>query len=184
MTDIAIPMDGVQLRGLKRVEFEALVDTGVMEGKPVELLGGELITMSPQGSRHSFVIKALNRQLAPLMGQALDVGVQVPLAIDDESLPEPDISVTDPATRDAHPTSAHAVIEVAVTSQTYDLQHKAPRYAAAGVPLYIVLDLVEDRVVVHRDPEPDGYRTLSTLGAGGSLEIMGVTLDLAELLGG
>lgn len=35
-------------------EWHELVDTGVLEGKPVELMNGEIIQMSPEREEHSY----------------------------------------------------------------------------------------------------------------------------------
>lgn len=182
MTDVAIPAPGVRLRGLRRVEYERLIDTGVLEGERVELLGGELIEVSPQKPPHSEPIARLNSQLVPLMLQGYAVRVQLPLATDPMSLPEPDIAVTDPGSMDAHPTTAHAVIEVAHTSQQLDLVHKAPRYAAAEVPLYVVLDVRAGQAIVHTDPQDGSYGTVRRLDRDDEVVVLGVRLDLAQLL--
>ena len=35
-------------------EWHELIESGVLEGKPVELLDGEIIKMSPEGIPHSY----------------------------------------------------------------------------------------------------------------------------------
>ena len=182
MTDLIRPDEGVRVRGLRRVEFEQMVAQGMFEGEPIELLGGELVWVSPQGSPHGWAITRLTAMLAPLMARGLDVRIQLPLAVDDVSLPEPDVAVTDTTTPMAHPLAAHAAIEVSVTSQRLDLVHKAPRYAAAGIPLYVVLDMARARALVHRDPTPDGYGRVDELGPGDELDVLGAPIDLALLL--
>lgn len=184
MSTLVRAADGVELRGLRREEYERLIDAGVFEGERVELLGGEIIRMSPQSEPHSWAIMRLNAQLAPLMVAGYEVRVQLPLAVDDVSLPEPDVAVmTRRSSRTQRPTTALAVIEVAVTSQAVDLVHKPSRYAAAGVPLYVVLDVPAGRAVVHTDPTVDGYRSIRTAVPGDVVEVIDVTLDLVELLG-
>lgn len=183
MTQLAMPPEGVTLRGLRRVEFERMVETGLFVGEPIELLGGELIEMSPQGVAHGWAIEELTSQLAPLIAQGYAVRVQLPLAVDEESLPEPDVAVTDRSGPSGHPATAHAVIEVAATSQRYDLDHKAPRYAVADVPLYVVLDLRSSRAVVHREPVGGRYATTATLGPEGTMDVLGVPIDLRRILG-
>ena len=37
-------------------DYHQLIETGLLEGKPVELLEGELIEMSPEGIPHSYRI--------------------------------------------------------------------------------------------------------------------------------
>jgi hypothetical protein len=38
------------LRRWKRIEYERLVDLGVFEGEPLELLGGQLVVAEPKGA--------------------------------------------------------------------------------------------------------------------------------------
>lgn len=102
--------------------------------------------------------------------------------MDEVSLPEPGLAVTCPTGPTEHPSTAHAVIEVAVTSQRLDLAHKAPRYAAAGVPLYVVIDLADRQAVVHRDPGLEGYSRVERLGGADPLEVLGMPIDLGLLL--
>ena len=59
-----------------------------------------------------------------------------------------------------HPAGAELVVEVAVSSQRRDLLVKAPRYAAAGVPVYLVVDLDARRVIEHTDPRDGVYRSV------------------------
>ena len=80
-------------------------------------------------------------------------------------MPEPGIAavVGNPRDyRDAHPTAAALVVEVADTTLQFDRVEKASMYAGAGVRDYWVLNLVERVLEVYRDPEsragsPFGY---------------------------
>ncbi len=51
-------------------------------------------------------------------------------------------------------------IEVADASRDYDRTGKVPRYAAAGIPEMIPVDLVEDRISGYSEPREDGYRRI------------------------
>jgi Uma2 family endonuclease len=76
------------------------------------------------------------------------------------------------------------VIEVAKTSLRLDTTVKPPLYASAGVPDYWVVDVVGSRVLVFRDPRPNGYRTQTTHAAPGKLQPLAVNiapLDLSAL---
>jgi len=141
----------VARRPLLRREFDALVAAGAFTEERVELLGGELIAVTPQSSRPAWIVGRLTELLMLALGGRLTARVQLPLAISDDSEPEPKLAVTDPTTPDAHPTTAHLVIEVAESSLALDLVHKAPRYAAAGVAQYWVVDVAAREVVVHEE---------------------------------
>jgi Uma2 family endonuclease len=172
----------VRLRGLRRTEFERLVEAGDLDGEPVELLDGALVHMSPQGSRHAGVIHRLGQILTIALAGRYEVSQEKPLALDELSEPEPDIAIIDPRGLDAHPSTAHAVIEVAQTSQAVDLGWKADAYSRAGIPLYWVIDLQAQTLVVHTDASPEGYRSITTCPPTDVMDVLGVPVTLADLL--
>lgn len=51
----------------------------------------------------------------------------------------------------------------------YDRRVKIPLYARAGIPEVWVLDVRARRIYLHRDPSPDGYRTVHTVRGGDPL---------------
>jgi Uma2 family endonuclease len=66
----------------------------------------------------------------------------------------------------AHPTTALLVVEVSETTLRYDREAKGSLYAAAGIPEYWILNLVDRQLEMHRDPSVlhearygFGYRT-------------------------
>jgi Uma2 family endonuclease len=159
------------LRPLKRTEYDQLVDAGVFEGERVELLGGVLVTMSPQGAPHFWVIQ----QLQDILGQALagraTVRTQGPLALSDDSEPEPDIAVVALGDyRREHPSSALLLVEVSRSSRRID-RAKGRLYAAAMQPEYWIVDVERGTVEVHTEPGESGYGRLVTLRAGDELAL-------------
>ena len=182
MTTVPAADTGVARRPLWRREFDALVATGAFEGERVELLGGELIEMSPQGSRHSWIVERLAELLTLALAGRYSVRAQLPFALSDDSEPEPDIAVTDRTSPEAHPSSAHLIVEVAETSLNLDLVHKTPRYASAGVAEYWVVDVPAQQIVVHQDPTPGAYRQIRRVGRDSTLTVLGVTVQLSDFL--
>lgn len=85
-------------------------------GARVELIDGEIIEMSPQGSRHSTAVVLAEALLRRLLPDDAHIRVQMPLALDDRSVPEPDLAVVRGSPRDyrdRHPATALLVVEVA-----------------------------------------------------------------------
>lgn len=161
---------GERLRPLKRTEYERLVELGVFVDERVELLAGVLLAVSPQGARHAQTIQRLTHRLVIALDRRAEVRVQLPLAVSDESEPEPDLAVVAPGDYSAgHPSAALLVIEVAETSQHRDRTLKGQVYAAAGVPEYWLCDLAAGAIEVHREPAADGYRRLETRRTGESV---------------
>lgn len=180
------PLDDPELvrHGLTRAQFDRLVAAGEFEGQHVELLEGALVEMTPQGGPHRRAVVSLANRLVRQLPDDLFVAPQVPMATAADSEPEPDVYVIDAAANDSddHPSWAHVVIEVAVTSQRTDLLHKSRIYARAGIPQYWVVDLPGDRVVVHTDPQGDAYASVDARPLDTPLEIRGMPIVLADLL--
>lgn len=142
-------------------EYHRLIESGGFdEDSRVELLDGVIVAMSPKTPRHERAIGWLMYWLiGALDAERHEVGVGRPLTLS-RSEPEPDLFVI---ARDApssfHPATAILVIEVSVSSLPRDLGVKPVIYAAAAIPEYWVLDLDGRRLVVHTNPQPDGYAT-------------------------
>ena len=82
---------------------------------------------------------------------------QLPLAMDLYSAPEPDIAVVRGSPRDyrdAHPSSAVLVIEVADATLQQDRERKGSLYARAGISDYWIVNVPDRCVEVYRDPAP------------------------------
>jgi Uma2 family endonuclease len=141
-----------------RSEYERLVDLGLFHGKPVELIGGQLVVAEPQGSYHATGISVADEVLRAVLPPGWYVRIQAPVALDEESEPEPDLAVVSgsPRTyREAHPARAALVVEVAESSLAFDRNEKGSLYARAGIADYWIVNLVERVVEVYRDPVPD-----------------------------
>lgn len=179
----AEPIAPEPVRGITVQQYDLLVEAGLLEGWPVELLGGFLAEMTPQGAPHYRVIRRLTVLLAHAIDPAvLELGAQGPMQATDIDEPEPDLAVF-PLT-EGHPIGGLLVVEVAVTSQRRDLVLKPAVYSAAGVPDYWVIDVPGRRVVVHRDPDAGRYATITTHRPPERLRPLhlDVTVDLASLL--
>ena len=161
------------LRRWKRAEYERLVDLGLFQSDPVELIGGQLVVAEPQGSYHATAVGAADDALRAVLPPGWIVRAQMPVALDDESAPEPDLAVV-PGTRadyrESHPSRPALVLEVADSSLDFDRQHKGSLYARAGVQDYWIVNLIDRVLEVYRDQGPDQsapygwrYRSVETL---------------------
>jgi len=186
----------VKTRRWKRVEYERLIENGFFQpGDPVELVGGQLIVAEPQGSRHFAAIRAVEEALRAAFGPGWDVRGQGPLALDDESEPEPDVAVVPGSFRDyvvEHPSRPVLVIEVSESSLALDREHKGSLYARADLADYWIVNLVDGAVEVYREPTPDPaasfgwrYRSVAVLGPEASVSPLaspGANIRVADLL--
>jgi Uma2 family endonuclease len=189
-------VEAAAIRRWTRLEYERLVDLGVFRpGERLELLDGVLVVREPQGSRHAAGIRLVLAALRRALGDAWQIDSQLPIALDDDSEPEPDVSVVPPdrrAYRDAHPSRPALVVEVADASYRTDREGKSSLYARAGIPDYWVLDLRHDHLEVHRDSSANpetvfgwGYRSVVTLRPPAAIEPLiapGTPIPVAALL--
>ena len=155
------------LRPLRRTEYDQLVELGAFIEEHVELLDGALVTTSPAGPQHASVVQRLTELLVLRLAGRASVRVQSPFAAGPVSEPEPDLAVVPPGSYDtAHPDRAHLIVEVAKASLLRDLIDKARIYAECQVPEYWLVNLVERRLEVHRDPRDGAYRNVTVLQDG------------------
>ena len=170
-------------------EYHRMAEVGLLgEDDRVELLEGEIIDMSPIGSRHAACVNRLTRLLATGLGDRAIVAVQNPVRVSDLSEPQPDLAVL--RARDDFyaeqlpgPADVLLLIEVADTSLAFDRHVKVPLYARAGVPEVWVVDLDGEVVEVFRGPGPEGYADAARAGRHESLAAAGVSVTAAEILG-
>lgn len=183
------------LRRWSRLEYERLVDLGAFDREPVELVGGRLIVAEPQGTYHVTAVGMIGGRLGTVLPPGWIVRTQAPLALDEESAPEPDLAVVRGTWTDyraAHPAQAALLVEVADSSLTFDREQKGSLYARAGAQDYWIVNLVDRVLEVHRDPAVDStapygwrYRTSRTLGPPDTvvpLAFPAVRLAVGELL--
>jgi Uma2 family endonuclease len=179
----------------RRVEYERLVDVGAFENEPIELVGGQLIVAEPKGSPHAAGVGMASDALRAALPPGWIVRVQDPLALDDESAPEPDVAVVrgrHADYREAHPARAALIVEVAESSLTFDRVQKGSLYARAGIVDYWIVNLVDRLVEVYRDPGPDltapfgwRYASVERLRPPAALTLLGVpaaAISVAALL--
>ncbi len=150
---------------LSRAEYDRAVEAGVFDPDArLELIDGDLLSMTPQGSRHATGVDLVADALRHAFGAGFHVRMQFPLATSDYSEPEPDVAVVTGDVRDyrdAHPTTAVLVVEVSDDSLRRDRTVKQRIYARCGIPEYWILALPDARLEIHRDPAGDGYRTVT-----------------------
>jgi len=94
-----------------------MIDAGVLTTEDrVELIDGEIVTVTPQKSRHATAVSLAETALRHAFREHYHVRSQLPLALDATSEPGPDVAVVAGAVRDyrdAHPSTALLVVEVA-----------------------------------------------------------------------
>lgn len=140
-----------------RAEYERLIELGVFRpGERLELLDGYLVLREPQYTPHTLGIRMVEEALRLAFPVGWDVRVQMPIALDDYSEPEPDVAVVPGSYRDyrtEHPSQPALVVEVSQRMLATD-RRKARLYARAGVPEFWIVNLVNGVLEVYRAPAP------------------------------
>lgn len=156
-------------------EYHRMAQVGILnEDDRVELIRGEIVQMTPIGSRHASCVARLTDVLVTgLHGRAV-LWPQNPLTVLPDSEPEPDIILLryrDDFYRNAlpGPGDVELLIEVADTSLRYDRGVKGSLYAEAGVPEYWVVDLDGRGVEIHRHPSGGRFGYTERVGIGATL---------------
>lgn len=172
--------------------YDQMIAAGVFdEDERLELLGGEIIEMSPIGIKHAMCVNRINQVLTLRLGTRAIVSVQNPINLDRHSEPQPDVAVLQPredfyAGGHPEPEDILLLIEVADSSLEYDRQMKLPRYAQAGIAEVWLADVEANVVTVYRQPTPQGYvwqQTYQRDEAWTLLAFPEVTVTAVDLLG-
>jgi Uma2 family endonuclease len=141
---------------MTRIRYDRLVDVGIFgPDDRVELLDGLLVGREPQGKRHAAVVVLVRAALEKAFGRGYHVREEKPIALDEQSEPEPDVVVVPGQPRDyldAHPSRPVLLVEVAETSLSIDRLRKGGLYARAGIADYWVVNLLDDVLEVYREP--------------------------------
>jgi len=148
-------------------EYMQMGEIGMFRHGPrVELLDGEVITMSPIGPAHAYIVDALNEIIPDQVRGICVVRVQGPIWLNDDSMPEPDFAVLR-TPRDKYaqshpkPGDVPLLIEVAQSSFDYDRNEKLPRYAKAEIPEVWIGDVEGQSIEQYTLPHGERYSQLA-----------------------
>ncbi|MBL1208360.1 MAG: Uma2 family endonuclease [Geminocystis sp. GBBB08] len=168
ITETSPNVYSLPLRLLTVREYNLMAEVGILtHQEKVELINGQIITMSPQGSFHAAAITRTNRLFTKDFNQVL-IRLQLPIIVNDFSQPEPDIAIVkydslDYDDRHPNATEVYLIIEIADTTLKTDLEVKRQLYASANIPEYWVLDLKQRQLYVYRESNSQDYQTTMIL---------------------
>ncbi len=156
-------------------QYERMAESGILlEDDRVELLDGEIVEMTPIGSRHAGCVNRLNGLFSSTFQSRAIVTVQNPIRLDDLSEPQPDVALLKPrsdfyARAHPRPEDVLLVIEVIETSADYDRKVKLPLYAKAGIQEVWLVELSQGVVEAHRTPMKGRFSEVSRVRKGQKL---------------
>ncbi len=168
-------------------DFVRMAEFGFFtEDDRIELIGGELVPMSPKGNRHERVCGALHTWFRRSLPPEFDYHPEPGWHADEANYFEPDF-LFGPEGFDRtsiNPADVLLLIEVAHSSLAFDTTTKAGQYAALGVREYWVVNAVTLAARVHREPSVGSYASVVVVAPSDTLEphlIPPLTVRLADL---
>jgi Uma2 family endonuclease len=136
-----------------------------------ELVGGEIVPMSPKGRRHEAIREALAFRFSRAAPEGVFVASESRFNLADDTFVIPDILVRPGAIRtpDLRGKDALLIVEVAETSLAYDRGMKALLFASHGVCEYWVINAPTLVTAVHTGPSATGFGEIKEVGPKGTL---------------
>ncbi|MGE0130282.1 MAG: Uma2 family endonuclease [Blastocatellales bacterium] len=156
----------VARRLITTAEYHKMIEAGVFhEDERLELLDGEIIEMSPIGSRHVAAVNRLNEILGTQLRGIAIISVQNPIELSEHSEPQPDLTVLKRradfyAEALPLPEDVLVAIEVSDTTVEKDRGLKIPAYARAGLAEAWLVDLFNDRIEIYSQPNNGVYQEI------------------------
>jgi Uma2 family endonuclease len=147
-------------------DIEAMVKAGILqEDDRIELIGGELVPMSPKGNHHEVLKAALNHYWVRRLPESFRLISETTFHLAPDTYLEPDFVFYDKAAgvRGLSAQTAQLVVEIADSSFAYDMGRKAALYATFGIRELWVIHAVRLETRIHREPSAEGYRAIADL---------------------
>ena len=138
-------------------QYHEMVRQGILtEDHEVELLNGLLVAKMTKSTSHRVAKWLAQNSLAKVTPEGWYVDSQDAITLS-TSEPEPDVMVIRGQPRDYlehHPLAGELalVVEVSDSSLRHDKGFKKAIYAAAAIPVYWIINLIDRRVEVFTDP--------------------------------
>lgn len=157
-------------------EYHSMIESGLLADKPVELLNGEIVEISPQRActhvreEHSYTNDDVAQLLRDKLTGLAKIRESHPITLDN-SEPEPDIAIVRlPKTiytqHHPYPEDIYWLIEISHKTLNKDLTEKSMIYAQNNIPEYWVIDLVNKQLIIHTNPRNNQYTQIKTYKSG------------------
>ena len=188
---VTLAAEGLPRRAFSVADVERMVEVGLLDpDERIELIGGELVPMSPKGAQHEVLKNMLLAAIIRQISTDWITAIETTYRLSTNTYLEPDIVIfpRDIKFSGLRGYEAEMVIEIADTSLGYDLGRKAMLYASFGIKELWVIDARTRLTTVHREPARNGYKNVFTRREDDILEAAFVpvlilslsTLDLPE----
>ncbi|MEL4896806.1 Uma2 family endonuclease [Crocosphaera sp. Alani8] len=151
-------------------DYHKIIETGILSDRPVELLEGTIIEMSPECPLHRKKCDSVADYLREKLKGYAKVYEAHPTTLS-TSEPEPDIAIVRlPISlydnRHPYPEDIYWLIEISDKTLSKDLQQKRLIYGNAGIRQYWVIDVEKRELKVFRNLLNGDYQKQETYTTG------------------
>jgi Uma2 family endonuclease len=178
VTAVAAPLAPfAALRRFSVAEYHRMIDAGILdEDDQVELLAGYVVLKMPHNPPHDTALQRSRKRIEALLPPGWDCRIQCPVTLPD-SEPEPDLAIVRGdedtyAARHPGPADVGLLVEVSDSTLDRDRDGKGPIYAAAGIAVYWIVNLVDRQVEVRTVPAGGVYAPCQVFAAGASVPLV------------
>ncbi|EDX77218.1 conserved hypothetical protein [Coleofasciculus chthonoplastes PCC 7420] len=152
-------------------DYHQMIESGILAGRQVELLDGQIIDMSPELPIHRVTYRRGVKYLEALLGTQAVVFAIAPVTLPSDGEPPPDICIAIPPEsrydqRHPQPQDIYWLIEVSNSTLSYDLNDKAQMYARDQIRDYWVIDIIGSQLWVHREPNQGKHQSVVKYSTG------------------
>ena len=170
--------------------YQQMGAAGIFLNHPrVELIDGEIYTMTPLSPLHNSHVDKISRFFNKVLFDEVLVRTQGSIRTDAYSEPEPDVAILHLdknfySKRQVTSKDIHLIVEVAVLTVQNDRTVKLKKYASSGIPEYWIVIPKKKIVEVYRKPEDDTYLEKQTYRKKGEwiFEAFNLTVKGSDLL--
>jgi Uma2 family endonuclease len=167
--------------GLYRItvrQYDRMIDDGsIAEDDRVVLIEGLLVNKMGRKRPHIVAGNKGLRMLSGIIPRGWYVAKEDPIVVSDWSKPEPDLAVVrgqaeDYIERDVRAADVALVVEIAESSLAVDRTDMTRVYAASEIPIYWIVNLVDQQLEVYSDPGPISYSSVLILKPGEDVRVI------------
>ena len=168
-------------------EYYKMAEVGILKPTDrVELVHGEIIEISPVGSKHASIVNRLVRILNEQLKDGATISSQNPVRLTSESEPEPDISILNYRADDyseSHPSAKDVITIIEVSDTTYDYNRgvKINLYAENMVPESWIIDINKKRIEMYSKSDGEEYLKKEVKSGDDKIKILDKELSLNEI---
>jgi Uma2 family endonuclease len=177
--------DGLMRRAFTVKDVFLMVEAGILGPEErFELIGGEIVPMSPKGIRHEVLKTWVMEKLVRELPSHLQTAPETTFRLSDDTFIEPDFVIYPRGgLAELSPATCLLAIEIADSSLSYDLGRKAQLCAEFGIAELWVMNAVNRETRIHRNPVNGAYADVTDHPAGAILStprVPGISLDLSK----